>query len=102
MFTNAAEARNLPSAQAVVQQFRDEMKYEPEGYTLSTYAAVQAWAKAVEEAKSTDPVKVAEMLRKHPWETIIGNLSFDAKGDLTSSTYVWYEFKDGSYAEAKM
>ena len=30
----------------------------------------------------------------------IGKLGFDAKGDLTSSTYVWYQFKDGKYAEA--
>ena len=38
MFTNAAEARNLPSAQSVVAEFRKE-GFEPEGYTLSTYAA---------------------------------------------------------------
>ncbi|MFO1070880.1 MAG: branched-chain amino acid ABC transporter substrate-binding protein [Geminicoccaceae bacterium] len=101
MFTNAAEARNLPSAKAVVEEFRAG-GYEPEGYTLSTYAAVQAWAQAVTKAGTTDPEKVAEALRSQPWDTVIGSLSFDAKGDLTSSTYVWYEFKDGNYAEAKM
>jgi branched-chain amino acid transport system substrate-binding protein len=101
MFTNAAEARNLPSAKAVVEEFRAG-GYEPEGYTLSTYAAVQAWAQAVTKAGTTDPVKVAEALRSQPWDTVIGSLSFDDKGDLTSSTYVWYEFKDGNYAESAM
>jgi branched-chain amino acid transport system substrate-binding protein len=99
MFTNAAEARNLPSAKAVVDEFRKD-GFEPEGYTLSTYAAIQVWAQAVAKAGTTDSKKVAETLRSQSWDTIIGKLSFDAKGDLTSSTYVWYVFKDGKYSEA--
>ncbi len=98
MFTNAAEARNLPSAVDVVKAFRDG-GFEPEGYTLSTYAAIQIWAAAVTEAGSTDAAAVAAVLRGHTWPSVIGELGFDAKGDLTSSTYVWYVFKDGNYAE---
>jgi branched-chain amino acid transport system substrate-binding protein len=100
MFTNAAEARNLPSAQAVVKEFRDG-GFEPEGYTLSTYAAVQVWSQAVAKAGSTDSAKVAETLRGGQWDTVIGKLGFDAKGDLTAATYVWYVFKDGKYSEAQ-
>ncbi|HXQ41961.1 MAG TPA: branched-chain amino acid ABC transporter substrate-binding protein [Candidatus Udaeobacter sp.] len=101
MFTNAAEARNLPSAAAVVAEFRKD-GFEPEGYTLSTYAAIQVWAMAVAKAGSTDSEKVAAALRSQPWDSIIGKLSFDPKGDLTSSTYVWYVFKGGNYSEAPM
>jgi branched-chain amino acid transport system substrate-binding protein len=101
MFTNAAEARNLPSAAAVVEEFR-AAGFEPEGYTLSTYAAVQVWAKAVAEAGTTDSANVAARLRGHEWDTVIGKLGFDEKGDLTSAAYVWYIFKDGNYAEAGM
>jgi branched-chain amino acid transport system substrate-binding protein len=101
MFTNAAEARNLPSAKQVVEEFRKE-GFEPEGYTLSTYAAIQVWAEAVTKAGSTDPKKVADTLRSQSWDTVIGNLSFDDKGDLTKSTYVWYVFKGGKYSEAGM
>jgi branched-chain amino acid transport system substrate-binding protein len=100
MFTNAAEARNLPSAAAVVKEFRDQ-GFEPEGYTLSTYAAVQVWAAAATKAGTTDSAKVAETLRGQSWDTVIGKLGFDAKGDLTSATYVWYVFKDGKYSEAQ-
>ncbi len=99
MFTNAAEARNLPSAKAVVDKMRAG-GFEPEGYTLSTYAAVQAWAAAVTKAGKTDAADVAAALRSGPIDTVIGSLSWDDKGDLTSSTYVWYEFKNGTYAEA--
>jgi branched-chain amino acid transport system substrate-binding protein len=100
MFTNAAEARNLPTAQAVVKEFRDA-GFEPEGYTLSTYAAVQVWAQAVAKAGATDAEKVAETLRGGQWDTVIGKLGFDAKGDLTAASYVWYVFKDGKYSEAQ-
>jgi branched-chain amino acid transport system substrate-binding protein len=96
MFTNAAEARNLPTATKVVEEFRAE-GFEPEGYTLSTYAAIQVWAQAVEKAGSTDAEKVAETMRGGSWDTVIGKLAFDDKGDLTASTYVWYVFKDGNY-----
>jgi branched-chain amino acid transport system substrate-binding protein len=99
MFSNAAEARNLPTAQKVVEEFRAE-GFEPEGYTLSTYAAVEIWAKAAAEAGTTDSAKIAETLRSHEWDSVIGKLGFDDKGDLTASTYVWYVFKDGKYAEA--
>jgi branched-chain amino acid transport system substrate-binding protein len=102
MFTNAAEARNLPSAKEVVQEFRDHDKFEPEGYTLTTYAAIQVWAQAVTKAGTTDPQKVAATMRSQPWDTVVGKLAFDAKGDLTSSTYVWYVFKGGKYSEAGM
>jgi branched-chain amino acid transport system substrate-binding protein len=99
MFTNAAEARNLPSAKDVVDEFRKD-GFEPEGYTLSTYAAIQVWAQAVTKAGSTDAKKVAAVLRSQTWDSVIGKLGFDAKGDLTSSTYVWYVFKGGKYSEA--
>jgi branched-chain amino acid transport system substrate-binding protein len=99
MFTNAAESRNLPSAQDVVKAFRDG-GFEPEGYTLSTYAAIQVWAAAANKAGSTDAAAVAAALRSQSWPTVIGELAFDDKGDLTSSTYVWYVFQDGNYMEA--
>ncbi|MFZ5790456.1 MAG: branched-chain amino acid ABC transporter substrate-binding protein [Pseudomonadota bacterium] len=101
MFTNAAEARNLPTAAKVVEEFRKE-GFEPEGYTLSTYAAIQVWAQAVAKAGATDAEKVAAALRSQDWDTVIGKLGFDAKGDLKKATYVWYVFKDGNYAEMKM
>ncbi len=98
MFSNAAEARNLPSAKMVVDKIRAG-GFEPEGYTLSTYAAIQVWSMAANEAKTTDAEKVAATLRSHDWDTVIGTIGFDAKGDLKQSAYVWYVFKGGNYSE---
>jgi branched-chain amino acid transport system substrate-binding protein len=93
-YSDGASAINLDSAKDVVAKFRAD-KYEPEGYTLNSYAAIQAWAAAANEAKSTDSEKVAETLRSHPFKTVIGDLSWDAKGDLTKVNYAWYVYHDG-------
>ncbi len=48
------DPRKNPAAAPVVAKFRSKMNYEPEGYTLYSYGAVQAWAQAVLAAGSTD------------------------------------------------
>ena len=56
LMTFAPDPRNLPTAKDVVAKFKAQ-GYDPEGYTLYTYAAMQVWAKAVEKAGSTDAAK---------------------------------------------
>ncbi|UUP17352.1 branched-chain amino acid ABC transporter substrate-binding protein [Nitratireductor thuwali] len=68
-----------------------------EGYALYTYAAIQAWAQAVEAAGSTDYDAVVDALNEGTFETVLGELSFDEKGDVTLPGYVFYEWKDGQY-----
>lgn len=98
MFTNAADPRNFPTAKEVADKLR-AAGYEPEGYTLTAYAAVEAWAMAANEAGTTDAEKVAAALRAHPYQTILGTLEWDEKGDLKVAAYVFYEFHDGSYKQ---
>jgi branched-chain amino acid transport system substrate-binding protein len=93
-YSDGASAVNLDSAKDVVAAFRAD-NYEPEGYTLNSYAAIQAWAAAATKAGSTDGAKVAEALRAGPIPTAIGDLTFDAKGDLTKVNYAWYVWHDG-------
>lgn len=93
-YSDGASAVNLDSAKDVVAAFRAD-NYEPEGYTLNSYAAIQAWAAAATKAGSTDGAKVAEALRSGPVPTVIGDLSWDAKGDLTKVNYAWYVYHDG-------
>jgi branched-chain amino acid transport system substrate-binding protein len=97
-FSDAASAIGLDSAKDVVAEFKAD-NYNPEGYTLSTYAAVQAWAAAATKAGTTDPAKVAEVLHSSTIPTIIGDLTWDAKGDLTKVNYAWFIWHDGKYAQ---
>ncbi|QJE72728.1 branched-chain amino acid ABC transporter substrate-binding protein [Aerophototrophica crusticola] len=96
LVTFGAENRDKPEAAEVVKRFRAK-NFEPEAYTLYTYAAVQAWAQAAEKAKSTDAAKVAKALRDGEYSTVIGPLSFDAKGDRKKTDYIVYKWSNGSY-----
>ncbi len=97
LMTFIPDPRKKSQAAPTVKRFRDQ-GYEPEGYTLLTYAAIQVWAQAVKKAGSAEPKAVADSLRRSSFETILGRLGFDEKGDVTGiETYVWYAWKDGYY-----
>jgi branched-chain amino acid transport system substrate-binding protein len=96
LFTFVADPRRNAEAASVVERFRAE-NFEPEGYTLLSYAAVQAWAQAVEKANSLELQAVIASLRTHQFDTVLGRISFDGKGDLTAQSWIWYIWKGGKY-----
>lgn len=99
IFTFAPEPRNFPTAKAVVEKFKAE-GYDPEGYTLYTYAAIEMWAAAAKATGGFDNKKIAEWLRAgNKVDTVLGTLALDAKGDVKDAKYVWYKFANGTYAE---
>ncbi len=99
MMTFPPDPRLMKTAADVVKEFKAR-NIDPEGYVLYTYAAIQVWADAVKKIKSTDPKKVATALKASSnWPTVIGPISFDKKGDTTGGGYVFYVWKNGTYAE---
>jgi branched-chain amino acid transport system substrate-binding protein len=99
IFTFAPDPRNSPAAAKVVESFKAD-KYDPEGYTLYTYAAVQAWAQAANTLKSNDAKEISKWLRAgNTLNTVLGDLQMNEKGDVKDSKYVWYKWSNGKYAE---
>ncbi|MBB4301756.1 branched-chain amino acid transport system substrate-binding protein [Rhodobium orientis] len=96
LMTFSPDPRKNPDAAPLVEKFRAK-GIEPEGYVLYTYAAMQAWAQAAEAAGSTDYDAVVKALNEGTFKTVLGELSFDDKGDVTLPGYVFYEWKDGKY-----
>jgi branched-chain amino acid transport system substrate-binding protein len=93
LMTYGPDPRNKPEAKKVVAEFRAK-KFEPEAYTLYSYAAVQVIKQAAEAAKSLDPKKVAEKMHSGmKFKTVLGDLAFDKKGDITKLDYVMYIWK---------
>lgn len=93
LMTFAPDPRKRPEAKAIVEKFRAK-KFEPEAYTLYSYASVQIIKQAAEAAKSLDPKKVAAQIKSgQKFKTVLGELSFDKKGDTTGTNYVMYVWK---------
>src|SRR5271163_3013093 len=87
------EPRNNPAAKEIVAEFKAK-GFEPEGYTLYSYAAMQIMKEAAEKTKSLDPKKMAEYMHSGAtFKTVIGDISYDKKGDRTNVDYVWYVWK---------
>ena len=97
LMTFAPDPQKRPEAQPVLAKFAAR-KFKPESYTLYSYAALEIIKQAAAAAKSLDPKAVAtEMHKGAPYKTVIGDISYDAKGDITRPDYVMYTWvKDAS------
>ncbi|MEG3112278.1 MULTISPECIES: branched-chain amino acid ABC transporter substrate-binding protein [Pantoea] len=90
------DPRQIPAGKAVIEKFRAG-GFEPEGYTLYAYASIQAIAAAYKGA-GKDNEKASEWLKANPVDTVMGQKSWDGKGDLKVSDYVIYQWDDkGKY-----
>lgn len=86
-----------PRNQALVQAFKARNQNPSGPFVFPAYAAVQVIAESIAKSNSTDPKVVADTLRNNTFETPIGNLSFNAQGDLKDFVFVVYEWhQDGS------
>ena len=96
MMTFSPDPRRNPEAKTVVDAL-DAAGKTDEGYALYTYGAIQIWADAVAAAGSTEFDAVVAALNEGEFDTVLGDLAFDDKGDVKLPGYVMYEWKDGKY-----
>jgi branched-chain amino acid transport system substrate-binding protein len=54
----------------------------------------------VAKAKTIDPKTVMDTIKAGAWDTVLGKLEFDAKGDIKQLDFVVYKWDpNGNYAE---
>ncbi|AMS40268.1 branched-chain amino acid ABC transporter substrate-binding protein [Aminobacter sp. NyZ550] len=88
-----------PTNNALVEKFR-AAGFNPEAYTLYSYAAMQVIAEAAKKAGSVDPQEVAKAMKANTFPTVLGDMGFDEKGDPKLPGYIMYEWvkgDDGKY-----
>ncbi|MBV8763783.1 MAG: branched-chain amino acid ABC transporter substrate-binding protein, partial [Hyphomicrobiales bacterium] len=96
LMTFAPDPRKHPEAAKVVAEFKAK-NYDPEAYTLYSYAAVQIMAEAAKQVGKVDTKKMAEVMHSgKPFKTVIGDIAYDKKGDITRPDYVMYVWKKNS------
>ena len=89
-----------PSASEIVKKFRDA-KVEPEGYVMYAYAAMQLFAQAAEQGKSVKYADLEKAMRTGTFDTVLGKLNFDAKGDNKLPGFMVYQWKGCQYDYVK-
>lgn len=94
----SADPANAALVKVFVAQKRDP--YGP--FQMPAYAGVKIIADAITGANSTDPSKVAAYIHSHSFQTPIGMVKYDKKGDLKFfkfGVFTWH--KDATKTEAK-
>ncbi|MFO1048516.1 MAG: branched-chain amino acid ABC transporter substrate-binding protein [Geminicoccaceae bacterium] len=88
VFTSRPDVASSPAAAPVVEALR-MLGVQTPSTTLGAYAAVQVWAEAVRRAGRTDPAAVITMLHRGRFETVVGRVAFDERGDLEGAVWRW-------------
>lgn len=100
LFTFSPDPRKNPEAAPVVEKFRAG-NVEPEGYVLYAYAAFQLFEQAAKIAGSVEYEALEKAVRGNTFNTVIGELAFDDKGNLTTPGFVVYRWQGGAYDYAQ-
>jgi branched-chain amino acid transport system substrate-binding protein len=100
LMTFNPDARRRPEAKDIVESFKAR-GIDPEGFTLYGYTALHVVADAARAAQSADPRAVGSALKSGRFETVFGQVGFDAKGDITAPGYILYRWKGGRFDPAE-
>lgn len=86
---------------ALVAEFKALGVNASDTFVLPSYAAVKTLAEAITIAGSSDATKVKEALRSKQFETVVGAIRWDAKGDIVGgeNTFAAYKWKKDGSAE---
>jgi len=98
LFTGSQDPMRLQAVQALVAAAHAK-GYDLDGKDIAHYATIQAWAQAVRDTGGVDFDTVTERLHNGRFDTVLGPIQFDAKGDVIGSRadWIWYRWHDGSF-----
>ena len=100
IFTFPADVRNNITPERFTEielAIKQHGNVEARGYALLSYAATEVWIEGVKRAQSFAASRVADAIREAPINTILGDISFDEKGDIITHypPFSWHEWRDG-------
>ncbi|WP_420477164.1 branched-chain amino acid ABC transporter substrate-binding protein [Noviherbaspirillum sp. ST9] len=75
--------------------FKKKFNADVQIYSPYTYDAVMILAESMKKANSVEPAKYLPELAKINYKGVIGNIAFDANGDMKNGTLTLYTFKGG-------
>ncbi|MBX2999435.1 MAG: branched-chain amino acid ABC transporter substrate-binding protein [Caldilineaceae bacterium] len=91
---NAANSKWIEAYQAV--EYRD-----PDTYSINGYVAMQVLAEGARKADSVEMARIAAALRGNAIPTLLGNLRFDAQGDLIDPAIWIYQVQNSEFKQVE-
>ena len=96
IFTGRRDAEVGPEDQRVLRELQARgLGQHPT--SLASYAAVEIWAQTVQRIRTFDLAAVTRGLHRGRFDTVLGWVGFDAKGDLEGAAWQWQVWRGGDY-----
>ena len=76
------------------KRYKERFNSDVQIYAPFTYDAVYVLVDAMKRANSTDPAKILVAMPDTKMNGLVGNIAFDAKGDMKEGVITLYDFKD--------
>jgi branched-chain amino acid transport system substrate-binding protein len=94
--TFGPDPKNVPTAVAFLAKYK--AKHGEAGpYSIYGYDAANILLTAVEKTGSTDFKKISDFIHQNKFDSAMGPLEFDSKGDIKGTYYVIWEVKGGEF-----
>lgn len=94
--TFGPDYESLPAAQPFLQKYRG--LYGKEGaFSVYGYDAANVLLEAIQTAGSTDAAKISAALRSKTFNTVLGPVNFNEKGDLAQSNDILWTVRDSKF-----
>jgi len=84
-----------PASAPFIKSYNDKYHQDVGAYSVYGYDAANVLLTAIQQAGTTDADKVAAVMKSRPFDTILGKVEFDDKGDVKGSGFVMWSLKDG-------
>ena len=94
-----SEKLRFPGVMEFLQRYQKQAAgkgVDPLGYYLApwAYADLQVLGEAVEQTKSLDQDKIAEYIRSHTFQTVVGDVAFGEKGEWKKARVLTIQFQN--------
>jgi branched-chain amino acid transport system substrate-binding protein len=95
--TFGKDYHSIPAAQAFMKKYEDKFHQPIGSYSVYGYDAANVLLTAMTRAGTTDADKVSAVMKSQPFDTILGQVEFNEKGDVKEAGYVIWTIKDGKF-----
>lgn len=93
-----------PSPGAVVdkrwiEEYQEVDYRNPDTYSINGYSAMHVLSEGVRRAKSFDATNVAQAIRQLDFDTLVGHISYDQRGDLKEQNIYIFQVQDAAFVQ---
>lgn len=96
--TFGPDINKVPSAKQFIESYKKEYD-EPGPYSIYAYVATNILLSAIKDSGSLNPSVIIKYLHSHSFNTALGTIQFDSKGDVVHSPYVVWQVQNGKFVQ---